>query len=128
MGSSKPVHGVLKRIRWEDPPAPPKKGKPNLYERHAETLRKNPGRWAVVANNVHSSNINTLRKRFPDLEFAFRANPKAEKNPRGRQKGAIYARFPAPVQAPEPIPTSDDPAVPAYDFYAAMAAAIGNSK
>lgn len=96
---SKPVHGVLKRIRWEEPPPKKIRGVKSLYERHADTLRSNPGRWAVIANNVKGPNISGLRKRFPDLEFVFRAHESntSTKNP----KGAIYARYPEP----EPVET-----------------------
>lgn len=93
MGSSKPVNGILQRIRWEDPPAPRGKKNPGRkgYEKHIETLRKNPGRWGIIASNVTEPLINSskLRKRFPDIEFVWRENP----NGKGvKGKGRIYAR------------------------------------
>ena len=54
--------------KWEEPTITPttKRGR---FGRFEQTMRENPNRWLVLAENVASTYASTLRKREPDFQF-----------------------------------------------------------
>jgi len=80
-------------MRFEAPPEPI--GEPGKYVPIAETLRQQPGRWALVFENTHKNYALWMKqgilKGF-DPAGAFEATCRAQNQKTG-VAGQIYARF-----------------------------------
>lgn len=80
-------------IKWEDPPAIDKSGR-GRYDDLAAALRENPGRWALVGDDLAASTttaINTGRLRAFMPPGAFQSRSQTHKDDPRRRR--IWARY-----------------------------------
>lgn len=96
-------------IKWQEPPAAL-----TLHDSIVEALKKNHGRWALVAEDRSSSSSGTPWNKSGCETKVHRKNPGE-----GKPKYDVYARWP---EEKKPLPVGRQAAVPA-----AKAAAAGTA-
>lgn len=63
----------MSEIKWQDPPDEAKRGRASSWDPIRETLKANPGKWALVAADAATSTASAQRR--PGFEFVSRSKP-----------------------------------------------------
>ena len=81
-------------MKWAEPPMPTKGGRPPLYDpADLDTLRANPGEWALIAS--YSVTVDVNGRRSSGAQQAARRLRARGFETTVRDAGDLYARWPA---------------------------------